>query len=86
MQDAPSAHGLLYDPDDARRARLDQYKPRSILFVSWRDLANGMAGGSELLIHELADGLARKGYDVSLLCGGPVAPKDNYRIVNSGSE
>jgi glycosyltransferase involved in cell wall biosynthesis len=84
--DAPSAHGLLYDPDDARELEFQHFKPRSILFVSWRDLANPMAGGSELLIHELADGLARKGYDVSLLCGGPVEAKENYRISNSGSE
>src|ERR1700729_3889561 len=59
-------------------------RPRSILFVSWRDLANPLAGGSELLIHQLASGLAERGYDVSLLCGGPVEPKSLYRVVDSG--
>ena len=56
----------------------------SILFVSWRDLANPMAGGSELLIHQLASGLAQRGYDVSLLCGGPVEPNSRYRVEDAG--
>jgi glycosyltransferase involved in cell wall biosynthesis len=59
-------------------------RPRSILFVSWRDLANPLAGGSEILVHQLASGLAERGYDVSLLCGGPVEPKSLYRVVDSG--
>ena len=61
-------------------------RPRSILFVSWRDLASPMAGGSELLIHQLASGLSERGYDVSLLCGGPVEPKSLYRVVDSGGQ
>lgn len=61
-------------------------RPKSILFVSWRDQANPMAGGSELLIHELASGLARRGYDVSLLCGGPVEPNSSYSVTDSGGE
>lgn len=60
--------------------------PPSILFVSWRDLANPLAGGSELLIHQLASGLAERGYDVSLLCGGPIEPKALYRVQNSGGQ
>jgi glycosyltransferase involved in cell wall biosynthesis len=59
-------------------------RPRRVVFVSWRDLANPLAGGSELLIHELASGLAQRGYEVSLLCGGPVDPKSNYRVVDAG--
>jgi glycosyltransferase involved in cell wall biosynthesis len=62
------------------------WRPRSVLFVSWRDLANPMAGGSELLVHQLASGLAEKGYEVSLLCGGPVEAKSLYRIANSGGQ
>jgi len=61
-------------------------RPRSILFVSWRDLANPMAGGSELLVHQLASGLAQRGYEVSLLCGGPVEPNSLYRVLNSGGQ
>jgi len=60
--------------------------PRRILFVSWRDLANPMAGGSELLIHQLASGLAQRGYDVSLLCGGPVEPKTFYLVSGAGGQ
>ena len=61
-------------------------RPRSILFVAWRDLANPLAGGSEILVHQLASGLARRGYDVSLLCGGPIEPNSFYRVVNSGGQ
>lgn len=61
-------------------------RPRSILFVSWRDLANPLAGGSELLVHQLASGLAERNYDVSLLCGGPTEPKSLYRVTSSGGE
>jgi|HubBroStandDraft_6_1064221.scaffolds.fasta_scaffold14838_4 glycosyltransferase involved in cell wall biosynthesis len=59
-------------------------RPRSVLFVSWRDLANPLAGGSELLVHRLAAGMAERGYTVGLLCGGPIQPKTEYRIANSG--
>ena len=45
-----------------------------------------MAGGSELLIHELASGLAQRGYNVSLLCGGPVEPKSRYEVVDAGGQ
>lgn len=62
------------------------WRPRSILFVAWRDLANPLAGGSELLIHQLACGLAQRGYEVSLLCGGPSEPKPVYRVVTSGGQ
>jgi glycosyltransferase involved in cell wall biosynthesis len=59
-------------------------RPKSIVFVSWRDLINPLAGGSELLIHELASGMAKRGSKVTLLCGGPVEPKSAYRIVDAG--
>jgi len=60
--------------------------PRRILFVSWRDLANPTAGGSELLVHQLASGLGERGYEVSLLCGGPVAPKTSYLVSDAGGQ
>jgi glycosyltransferase involved in cell wall biosynthesis len=60
--------------------------PKSILFVSWRDLANPLAGGSELVIHQLAAGLAQRGCEVSLLCGGPVERNSLYRVQNSGGQ
>ncbi|MFF1303358.1 glycosyltransferase family 1 protein, partial [Streptomyces sp. NPDC058307] len=45
--------------------------PRRIVFLAHRDLDNPAAGGSELLVDRLADGLTRLGHQVTLLCGGP---------------
>jgi len=62
------------------------WKPRNVLFVSWRDLANPTAGGSELLVHQLASGMSQRGYHVSLLCGGPVQPKSQYLVTDAGGQ
>jgi glycosyltransferase involved in cell wall biosynthesis len=51
--------------------------------VSWRDLAHPQAGGSEVLIDRLAAGAAARGHEVTLLAGGPVAPRA-YRVVDIG--
>ncbi|WP_461075115.1 glycosyltransferase family 4 protein [Streptomyces deserti] len=57
--------------------------PRRIVFLAHRDLGNPSAGGSELLVDRLADGLTRLGHQVTLLCGGPAAFRD-YRVVSAG--
>ncbi|MFD7435444.1 glycosyltransferase family 4 protein [Streptomyces sp. NPDC059861] len=57
--------------------------PRRIVFLAHRDLGNPAAGGSELLVDRLADGLTRQGHQVTLLCGGPAAFRD-YRVVSAG--
>jgi glycosyltransferase involved in cell wall biosynthesis len=57
--------------------------PRSILFVAWRDLANPRAGGSEVLVDQLATGLAARGHQVTLLCGGAVGERP-YRVMRNG--
>ncbi|GGW41785.1 glycosyltransferase family 4 protein [Streptomyces griseoloalbus] len=57
--------------------------PRRIVFLAHRDLGNPAAGGSELLVDRLADGLTRLGHQVTLLCGGPAAFRD-YRVVSAG--
>jgi glycosyltransferase involved in cell wall biosynthesis len=57
--------------------------PRRILFVAWRDLANPRAGGSEVLVDRLADGMTARGDHVTLLCGGPVAER-RYQVVRNG--
>lgn len=54
-----------------------------IAFMSWRDLANDMAGGSEVLIDRLATGMMDRGHEVTLLCGGPVGPR-RYPVVELG--
>jgi len=56
---------------------------RHIVFVSWRDLANPRAGGSEVLVDRLADGMTARGNQVTVLCGGPVAER-RYRVVRNG--
>ncbi|MFI5806297.1 glycosyltransferase family 4 protein [Streptomyces sp. NPDC051561] len=59
--------------------------PRRIVFLSRRDLGNPAAGGSELLVDRLADGLTTLGHQVTLLCGGPAAYR-NYRVVSAGGD
>jgi glycosyltransferase involved in cell wall biosynthesis len=56
---------------------------RRLLFVSWRDLANRRAGGSEVLVDRLAAGMTARGDHVSLLCGGPSAQRP-YAVIRSG--
>ncbi|MFI8302913.1 glycosyltransferase family 4 protein [Streptomyces sp. NPDC085927] len=58
--------------------------PRRIVFLAHRDLGNPSAGGSELLVDRLADGLSRRGHQVTLLCGGPATPVRDYRVVSAG--
>ncbi|MEI5520468.1 glycosyltransferase family 4 protein [Streptomyces brasiliscabiei] len=71
--------------------RLDRHRPagppqpRRIVFLARRDLGNPAAGGSELLVDRLADGLTRLGHQVTLLCGGPAANRD-YRVVSAGGD
>jgi glycosyltransferase involved in cell wall biosynthesis len=55
------------------------------VFLARRDLANPAAGGSELLVDRLAQGLTESGHQVTLLCGGPAVPRD-YRVVSAGGD
>ncbi|AZQ32474.1 glycosyltransferase family 1 protein [Streptomyces cyaneochromogenes] len=59
--------------------------PRRIVFLARRDLDNPAAGGSELLVDRVADGLTAAGHQVTLLCGGPAAYRD-YRVVSAGGD
>jgi glycosyltransferase involved in cell wall biosynthesis/SAM-dependent methyltransferase len=52
-----------------------------LVALSWRDLANSSAGGAEILIDKLLTGLASRGHDVALLCGGPVAEHGYEAII-----
>ncbi|HET9895255.1 MAG TPA: glycosyltransferase family 4 protein [Streptosporangiaceae bacterium] len=56
---------------------------RRIVFIAWRDLANENAGGSEILVDRLAQGLQARGDQVTLLCGGRVG-KRPYEVRRSG--
>ena len=54
-----------------------------IVFVSWRDLAHPQAGGSEVVLDQLATGLQARGHEVALLCGGPVGARP-YPVLATG--
>lgn len=54
-----------------------------IVFLAWRDLAHPHAGGSEYVVDRLAAGLTDLCHDVTLLAGGPVAPRA-YEVVDLG--
>jgi glycosyltransferase involved in cell wall biosynthesis len=73
--------GATWDPGlpDAR----PRVRPREILFIAWRDLANKRAGGSEVLVDRLASGMLARGHRVTLLAGGPMAERP-YRVVRNG--
>ncbi|MBM3675018.1 MAG: glycosyltransferase [Actinobacteria bacterium] len=58
-------------------------RPLKILFLSWKDLAHPNAGGSEVVVDELAMGLRARGHEVALVCGGPIEARP-YRVVDNG--
>jgi glycosyltransferase involved in cell wall biosynthesis len=43
-----------------------------IAFLAWRDLPNSQAGGSEVVVDNLARGLLARGHEVTLLAGAPI--------------
>lgn len=54
-----------------------------VVFAAWRDLAHPRAGGSEVVVDRLAQGLSERGHDVALMCGGPPADHE-YPVVGLG--
>jgi glycosyltransferase involved in cell wall biosynthesis len=54
-----------------------------IAFLSWRDLANNLAGGSEIFVDRLAVELMELGHEVAHLCGGPVDTRA-YPVMDLG--
>ncbi|MBO8190922.1 glycosyltransferase family 4 protein [Streptomyces oryzae] len=73
------------DSAPRRQRPADPGSPRRIVFLARRDLGNPAAGGSELLIDRIAEGLTHHGHQVTLLCGGPAAYRD-YRVVSAGGD
>jgi glycosyltransferase involved in cell wall biosynthesis len=57
--------------------------PRRIVFLARRDLGNPAAGGSELLVDRIAEGLTAHGHQVTLVCGGPTGAR-GYQVVSAG--
>jgi glycosyltransferase involved in cell wall biosynthesis len=76
-----------FGPDAAASAAAEPAGPSGngshVAFVAWRDLANPNAGGSEILVDQLAAGLAARGNRVTLLCGGPVGER-RYQVIRNG--
>jgi glycosyltransferase involved in cell wall biosynthesis len=70
-------------PEAADESPADGRKGRHIVFVAWRDLANPRAGGSEVLVDRLAEGMTARGDRVTLLCGGPTAERP-YQVIRNG--
>jgi glycosyltransferase involved in cell wall biosynthesis len=82
--DAPARERLR--PAVTRRASGAPPRPpggRHVLFVAWRDLASPDAGGSEILVDQLAAGTLARGDRVTLLCGGPTGERP-YRVIRNG--
>ncbi len=55
----------------------------NILIVTWRDLAHPLAGGSEVFVDRLAEGLLLKGNHVVVVCGRPTTTH-RYPVVDGG--
>ena len=55
-----------------------------ILITAWRDLANDLAGGSEVLVDHLCAGMTERGHDVTLMCANPVGEGHRYRVHPNG--
>ncbi|MFD8215067.1 glycosyltransferase family 4 protein [Streptomyces sp. NPDC059697] len=72
-------------PRDAQSLPALPPQPRRIVFLAHRDLGNRSAGGSEILVDRLAEGLTSLGHQVTLVCGGPAAYHD-YRVVSAGGD
>ena len=79
----PADQGLTAEAPPTSQEETGPVTGRHIVFVSWRDLANPRAGGSEVLVDRLADGMTARGDQVTVLCGGPVAER-RYRVVRNG--
>ncbi|MFI8227784.1 glycosyltransferase family 4 protein [Streptomyces sp. NPDC085900] len=83
-QHVPSPLRAMY-PQASQHPPALPPQPRRIVFLAHRDLDNPAAGGSELLVDRLAEGLTGLGHQVTLICGGPAAFRD-YRVVSAGGE
>ncbi len=54
-----------------------------VVFLTWKDVAHRLAGGSEILIDRLATGLHERGHQVTVVSAGPVG-EHPYRIIDAG--
>ncbi len=52
--------------------------------LSWRELAHPQWGGSEVLVDRIAQGFVARGWDVRLVCSGPVGERPYEVLPNGG--
>ncbi|WFB09738.1 glycosyltransferase family 4 protein [Streptomyces sp. LX-29] len=78
----------VYDPhipyDAVPAAHHRPHGPHRIVFLARRGLGDPAAGGSELLVGRVAEGLAAAGHQVTLVCAGPAGVGRGYRVVSAG--
>ena len=51
-----------------------------VLLVNWQDIENPQAGGAEIHLHEIFGRLARRGHELTLMCGGWAGAPRRTRI------
>jgi len=61
-----------------------------LLLVNWQDIENPLGGGAEIHLHEIFGRLAKRGHQITLLCGGwagcaPRAIIDGINVVRVGT-
>lgn len=61
-----------------------------ILVINWQDRENPLAGGAELHLHEIFERMAKRGHQVTLLCGGwpgcsPTATLGGVEVLRVGT-
>lgn len=62
-----------------------------VAFLNWRDTSNPEGGGSEVYVETIAEGLAARGHQVTLVCAehgnsAPVEIRNGIRIVRKGGK
>lgn len=55
-----------------------------VVILAWRDIENPEAGGSEVVMHHLAQGLVRRGHRVVLVCAGEHGTHEYPVVRNAG--
>lgn len=56
-----------------------------LLVNAWRDLHHPLAGGSEVLVDQLATGMSRRGHTVVLRCASPIS-EHSYAVIDAGGQ
>jgi len=73
----------LHSPSSAIDGTITSGARGHVVFVAWRDLAHPQAGGSEIVVDQLARGLQERGFDITLLTGGPLGVH-SYEVERTG--